>query len=72
MPAGSRGAYGKFADAVEIARRALALEPRPTCETPGCGRQIPIGGEGSPEMCPKCIADELALEPEGLNENQRL
>ena len=30
--------------------------PRPVCDTPGCGRTIPIGGEGHPEICPVCIA----------------
>ena len=27
----------------------------PTCETPGCGRSIPPGGEGVPETCPACL-----------------
>lgn len=30
---------------------------RPKCDTPGCGRPIPIGGEGHPEICPKCLRD---------------
>ena len=25
------------------------------CDTPGCGRPIPKGGEGHPEICPKCL-----------------
>jgi hypothetical protein len=28
---------------------------RPTCDTPGCGRSIPKGGEGHPEICPRCL-----------------
>jgi len=28
----------------------------PTCDTPGCGRPIPKGGEGHPEICPTCLA----------------
>ena len=28
---------------------------RPTCDTPGCGREIPKGGEGHPEICPTCL-----------------
>ncbi len=27
------------------------------CDTPGCGRPIPKGGEGCPEICPKCLRD---------------
>lgn len=34
------------------------MSKRPTCETPGCGRSIPVGGEGHPEVCPKCLARE--------------
>lgn len=34
------------------------MSDRPTCETPGCGREIPIGGEGYPEICPTCLRDE--------------
>lgn len=33
-------------------------ERRPVCDTPGCGREIPVGGEGSPEICPTCLAKE--------------
>lgn len=29
---------------------------RPKCDTPGCGRVIPKGGEGHPEICPVCLA----------------
>jgi hypothetical protein len=29
---------------------------RPVCDTPGCGRAIPVGGEGHPEICPTCLA----------------
>lgn len=29
---------------------------RPVCDTPGCGRTIPEGGEGHPEICPTCLA----------------
>lgn len=29
---------------------------RPKCDTPGCGRTIPVGGEGHPEICPVCLA----------------
>lgn len=35
--------------------RQRPAEPRPICETPGCGRPIPIGGEGCPEICPDCL-----------------
>lgn len=28
---------------------------RPTCDTPGCRRPIPKGGEGHPEICPTCL-----------------
>lgn len=28
---------------------------RPTCDTPGCKRPIPEGGEGHPEICPMCL-----------------
>jgi hypothetical protein len=33
-------------------------EALPTCDTPGCGREIPVGGEGHPEICPTCLAAE--------------
>lgn len=33
---------------------------RPKCDTPGCGRPIPVGGEGHPEICPKCLAEQHA------------
>lgn len=29
---------------------------QPVCDTPGCGRPIPPGGEGHPEICPTCLA----------------
>lgn len=32
------------------------MSERPTCDTPGCGRPIPKGGEGHPEICPACLA----------------
>ena len=32
------------------------MAKRPTCDTPGCGRPIPRGGEGHPEICPVCLA----------------
>ena len=32
------------------------MTKRPTCDTPGCGRPIPKGGEGHPEICPVCLA----------------
>lgn len=32
------------------------MTERPICETPGCGRTIPKGGEGHPETCPTCLA----------------
>lgn len=35
-------------------------EERPVCDTPGCGRPIPVGGEGHPEICPTCLAAEAA------------
>lgn len=35
---------------------------RPTCDTPGCGRKIPVGGEGHPEICPTCLDAEKAAE----------
>lgn len=25
------------------------------CDTPGCGGEIPVGGEGHPEICPACL-----------------
>jgi hypothetical protein len=31
---------------------------RPTCDTPGCGKPIPVGGEGHPEICPDCLREE--------------
>jgi hypothetical protein len=31
------------------------MAKRPTCDTPGCGRPIPKGGEGYPEICPRCL-----------------
>ena len=31
------------------------MSKRPICETPGCGRAIPKGGEGHPEICPDCL-----------------
>jgi hypothetical protein len=32
------------------------VDDRPICDTPGCGREIPVGGEGHPEICPTCLA----------------
>ena len=32
------------------------MSKRPTCDTPGCGKPIPKGGEGHPEICPMCLA----------------
>ena len=32
------------------------MASRPRCETPGCGRPIPTGGEGHPQICPTCLA----------------
>lgn len=46
----------EITDRKPIARPAPS-SARPTCETPGCGREIPVGGEGSPEICPKCLRD---------------
>lgn len=37
-------------------------DERPTCETPGCGRPIPVGGEGCPETCPVCLAFERGAD----------
>ena len=31
---------------------------RPICDTPGCGRSIPVGGEGHPQICPHCLQQE--------------
>jgi hypothetical protein len=31
------------------------------CDTPGCGKPIPPGGEGHPEICPDCLKAEQAL-----------
>ena len=31
------------------------MAKRPKCETPRCGRPIPIGGEGCREICPACL-----------------
>ena len=28
---------------------------QPICDTPGCGRTVPKGGEGHPEICPVCL-----------------
>ena len=36
--------------------RKTTMAKRPTCDTPGCGRPIPRGGEGHPEICPVCLA----------------
>lgn len=47
-------------DAFERGRRAL--DARPTCDVPGCSNVIPEGGEGSPEMCPVCLAAERKIE----------
>jgi hypothetical protein len=30
------------------------------CDTPGCGKAIPKGGEGHPEICPQCLRKEAA------------
>ena len=38
------------------AKKKTAAPKRPVCETPGCGRPIPKGGEGVPEICPTCLA----------------
>jgi hypothetical protein len=38
------------------AARLAAAGARPVCDTPGCGRTIPRGGEGHPEICPVCLA----------------
>ncbi len=35
---------------------------RPTCDTPGCGRVIPVGGEGHPEICPTCLKADAARD----------
>lgn len=44
-------------EAPVIARKSVETRlDRPTCETPGCGRPIPPGGEGAPEICPTCLA----------------
>lgn len=37
---------------------------RPTCDTPGCGRAIPVGGEGHPEICPSCLAAQAMIRRE--------
>lgn len=37
---------------------ATHVSERPICETPGCGREIPPGGEGHPEICPTCLQKE--------------
>lgn len=37
------------------------MSNRPTCDTPGCGKPIPKGGEGHPEICPTCL-DRLAQD----------
>lgn len=34
------------------------MSPRPICDTPGCGNEIPPGGEGHPEICPACLRRE--------------
>lgn len=41
----------------------MAGKKRPVCETPGCGRKIPFGGEGSPEICKVCLAALELYEP---------
>lgn len=39
---------------------------RPVCDTPKCGRKIPVGGEGHPEICPACLEDmKLASKDPG-------
>jgi hypothetical protein len=42
------------------------MSERPVCDTPGCGREIPIGGEGHPEICPVCL-DQEAVDPAHYN-----
>jgi hypothetical protein len=43
----------------ESKERTGTMSERPICDTPGCGREIPKGGEGHPEICPTCL-DQLA------------
>jgi len=33
---------------------------RPRCDTPGCNNEIPLGGEGYPEICPKCLEEDAS------------
>lgn len=44
----------------DFCKKAIRPEnaPRPRCEMPGCNEEIPVGGEGAPEICPKCLAAE--------------
>jgi hypothetical protein len=37
------------------------MNKRPTCDTPGCGRPIPVGGEGHPEICTACLSAKASL-----------
>lgn len=48
--------------------------PRPICDTPGCGMKIPVGGEGHPEICPKCLKNEemIRLRSEASDLNAKL
>lgn len=38
----------------------MTKSKQPTCDTHGCGRPIPRGGEGHPQICPRCL-DAAAL-----------
>jgi hypothetical protein len=47
------------------------MSERPTCDTTGCGKPIPVGGEGHPEICPDClaaIARDRQVEMEAVKE----
>jgi hypothetical protein len=45
---------------------------RPTCDTPGCGKKIPKGGEGHPEICPDCLKRLAAEDKEAARWQDRI
>jgi hypothetical protein len=59
------GEHARYCDDLTAANLRIAeLEAerdafkRPVCDIPGCGLPIPVGGEGHPEICPRCLATE--------------
>jgi hypothetical protein len=54
----------------------MSPKKRPVCDTPGCGRSIPIDGEGYPEICPVCLAclafhNEKSVYARGVADGRR-